>query len=437
MSKRSLGWRNGYRWLSVAIILGVAATGRAQTQASGSVLDENVFVRDTLREWYLWYTELPNLSPALYDSPEAYLDAVRFRPIDESFSFIISQAASNSYYSDSQFIGIGFSWMLTSDNQMRVSQVFPDSPASEAGLDRGDYLTAIGGVSVAELLANGGLDAALGPSEIGVTVELRWHAPSREETSAVVTKRPVTIPTVSQAEVVELDGLPVGYLHFRNFVNPSVPALQAAFADFKARGVTDLVLDLRYNGGGLIEVARYLGSLIGGARTNSQPFVELVHNDKNTFRNQTLRFSDEPETLDLPRLVVIATRASASSSELVINGLKPFIPVTVVGDRTYGKPVGQYGFDFADKVLYPVAFKNQNAAGVSDYFDGIPADCPASDNLDHPLGDRGESSFAEALYFLQHGQCSPASPAAARSLRQLEGTSQTRLSGWQRTVNAW
>jgi carboxyl-terminal processing protease len=425
------------RWLPVLIVLAVAETGWAQTQGPWSVLDENTYVRNVLREWYLWYTELPDLDPALYDSPQAYLDAVRFRPIDETFSYVTSAAASNSFYSDSQFIGIGFSMKQVGDSKLRVAQVFPDSPASEAGLARGDYLTAIGGIAVEELLANGGLDAALGPSEVGVTVELRWNPPFGDARSAVVTKRPVTIPTVSQMTVVDLDGLPVGYLHFRNFVEPSVPALQAAFAEFKARGVTDLVLDLRYNGGGLIEVARYLGSLIGGVRTNTQPFAELVHNDKNTARNQTFRFSDEPEALDLPRLVVISTKSSASASELVINGLRPFIPVTVVGDRTYGKPVGQYGFDFSDKVLFPVAFKNQNAAGVGDYYDGIPADCDASDNLDRPLADPAESSFAEALYFLGHGECSPGSRAAVRALRQPPAGGGLRMSGWQRTVNAW
>jgi C-terminal processing protease CtpA/Prc len=244
----------------------------------------------------------------------------------------------------------------------------------------------------------------------------------------------VTIPTVSQREIIDVDGLPVGYVHLRNFVEPSVEALNDAFAEFQARGVTAVVLDLRYNGGGLIDVARHLGSLIGGFRTNTQPFVELVHNDKNAHRNRTFRFDDPPESVDSPRLVVIATRASASSSELVIQGLKPFIPVTVVGDRTYGKPVGQYVFEFCDKVLVPVSFRNRNADGETDYFDGIPADCPAADNLDRSLGDPAESSLAEALYFLRRGECSPDSEEAALSLRE---PSILRGSGWQRLLNAY
>lgn len=299
---------------------------------------------------------------------------------------------------------------------------------------RGDYLIAIGGRPIEELVDPGAFDAAIGPSEIGVSVEIRWRSQFGEDRGGVLTKRPVTIPTVSQREVFDVDGLPVGYVHLRNFVEPSVAALDAAFAEFQARGVADIVLDLRYNGGGLIEVSRHLGSLIGGFRTNTQPFVELVHNDKNSFRNRTFRFDDPQGSLDAPRLVVIATRASASASELVIQGLKPFIPVTVVGDRTYGKPVGQYGFEFCGKILFPVSFRSRNAAGETDYFDGVPADCPASDNLDRALGDPAESSLAEALHFLRRGECSADSQAAALSLREAPVF---RATGWKSLLNAY
>lgn len=422
----------GNRWWVVALL--AAGAGRVEAQGTCSALEQNVFVRDTLREMYLWYRDLPDLDPALYSSPEAYLDAVRVRPQDESFSYITSAEESSSYYSESQYIGLGLSILWVRADRARFAQVFPDSPASEAGMRRGDYLVAVGGVSVEELVAAGTFDAALGPPEIGFSVDLRWRSPFGEERSGVLAKRPVTIPTVSQREIIDVDGLPVGYVHLRNFVEPSVEALNDAFAEFQARGVTAVVLDLRYNGGGLIDVARHLGSLIGGFRTNTQPFVELVHNDKNAHRNRTFRFDDPPESVDSPRLVVIATRASASSSELVIQGLKPFIPVTVVGDRTYGKPVGQYVFEFCDKVLVPVSFRNRNADGETDYFDGIPADCPAADNLDRSLGDPAESSLAEALYFLRRGECSPDSEEAALSLRE---PSILRGSGWQRLLNAY
>jgi hypothetical protein len=423
-------------FLVAVLSLGAAGQLSAQTQTQCSVLGQNTFVQNTMQEMYLWYAELPNLDPALYDSPESYVAALRYEPLDRGFSYVSSAAATTAYYSSSEFIGIGFSMKQVGERNIRVTQVFPDSPASEAGLFRGDYLTAVAGRSIEELLESGALNDALGPSEIGVTVELTWRTPDGETRSALVTKRPVTIPTVSQREIFDVDGLPVGYIHFRNFVEPSIPALDEAFAEFQARGVTDVVLDLRYNGGGLISVASHLGSLIGGARTNTQPFVELYHNDKNQHRNQTFRFSDLPRAIDLPRLVVIATRASASSSELVINGLKPFLPVTVVGDRTFGKPVGQYGFNFCDKVLFPVSFKNRNAAGEADYFDGLAVDCPAADNLDRPLGDPGEASLAEALYFLRRGRCSAESQSTLRALTA-EAPDRLHRDGWSQMLNAW
>jgi C-terminal processing protease CtpA/Prc len=271
-----------------------------------------------------------------------------------------------------------------------------------------------------------------------VSVELEWRTRRGEPRSAVVTKREVTIPTVSHTDVFDLDGLPVGYLHFRNFVTPSVDALNRAFVEFKERGVTDLILDLRYNGGGLVTVAQHLGGLIGGFRTNAKVFVEYVHNDKNPNLNRTIPFEDPEAALDLPRLVVITTRSSASASELIVNSLRPFMPVTLIGDRTFGKPVGQYRFEFCDKVFFPVAFKGVNALGEGDYFGGFPVDCPAADNLDRPQGNPEESSLEEALHFLRTGACSIRSAAlkTASAQRSFDSRHLTPTA-WRRLVNAW
>src|SRR3972149_11908918 len=159
-------------WLAVFL---AASAGRVEAQGPQgqcTVLDQNVFVRDTLRDIYLWYQELPDLDPALYPSPEAYLDAVRFRPQDESFSYITSAEASSSFYSASQYIGLGFSYQWIRETHARITQVFPESPASEAGMARGDYLVAIAGRPIEELYDPNAFGAALGPSEIGVSVEI-------------------------------------------------------------------------------------------------------------------------------------------------------------------------------------------------------------------------------------------------------------------------
>ncbi len=364
------------------------------------------FVRTTMQDIYLWYRELPDPDPAGFNSPEAYLDAVRFRPIDNSYSYITSQAASDAFFSDSQFIGVGVSYHQTSATELRVAQVFPGGPAAAAGLARSDYLLSIGGRAVPELLQTGEIAAAFGPDEVGVTVEIAWRTPGGAESQATLTKRLVTIPTVSAVATFNVRGSRVGYIFFRNFVTPSIEALNTAFDQLLADGVTDLILDLRYNGGGFVEVAQHLGGLIGGQGTEGQVFVDFKHNDKNTRFDSELRFEDKPNTLDLPRLVVITTGGSASASELIINGLRPFMTVTVVGARTFGKPVGQYSFDFCTKVLFPVSFVGENALGEADYFNGIPADCAAPDDLDHAIADPNEASLSEALFFLRTGRCS-------------------------------
>ncbi|HEY3119961.1 MAG TPA: S41 family peptidase, partial [Vicinamibacteria bacterium] len=432
------------KWSAVSrtLILAAAFLVPSWSFAQGdcSVPGQNLFVRNTLQNYYLWYQQLPDPNPALFDSPEAYLEAVRYRPIDTTFSFITSQAANDAFFSDSQFIGLGISTKLVGPAELRLADVFPDGPAAEAGLERGDQILAIDGVSLADIVARDQLGSAFGPSDIGFTVHLRFRHLSGAEAEADITKRVVTIPTVGLTRVYEVDGRKVGYVVFKNFVEPSVAALDAAFTQLGQEGATELILDLRYNGGGLLSVAQHLGSLIGGMRTNAQVFATLVYNDKNTGRNQVYRFDDPRAARDFSRAVVITTRGSASASETVINSLRPFIPVVTVGDTSYGKPVGQIGFNFCGKVLFPVAFSVRNSANQGDYFGGLPADCPAPDDLDHAFGDPQEGSLAEALHYLQAGACSAAA-AASRAKLQARLPRGVRAphteSGWQQLLGAY
>jgi C-terminal processing protease CtpA/Prc len=420
--------------------LGCGADTSGSSAGACSTPGEVQFVRTTLRDIYFWYQQLPDPDPVGFASPEAYLDAVRYKPIDTSYSYITNKAASDAFFSDSQFIGIGLATHQTSASTLRVTEVFPDSPASEAGLGRGDYLLSINGKGVPDLIRTGEINTIFGPSQIGVVVDLTWRRLLGGEASATLTKRAVTIPTVSRTQVYDQSrGTRVGYVVFRNFVRPSTGALDTAFTELSAAGAGELILDLRYNGGGLLSVAQHLSSLIGGTVTNGQVFVELFHNDKNASRNKTLAYDDPPSALSLSRLIVIATRATASASESVINGLRPFIPVTVVGNTTFGKPVGQYGYDFCDKTLFPVAFEVRNARGQGDYFNGIPADCAASDDLDHAIGDEGEASLAEALHYIRSGTCSATAASTAHALARREADLGRGLptDGWRQLVNAY
>jgi carboxyl-terminal processing protease len=414
--------------------LTAAAQGPAPPSNCSAVSSQNLWVRTQMTTYYYWYQQLPDVNPAGYNSPEAYLEAVRYRPIDNHYSFITSAASNDSYYNDSQTIAFGFVNQQTSTEVIPL-QVYPGSPASEAGLERGDRITQINGKSVAALAAAGGVNAAFGAAEVGVAADIVFIKPNGESRQARMVKRLITVPSVSLTRAFDVDGRRVGYLNFKAFVRPSEAALNEAFAALKAAGVNELVLDLRYNGGGLVSVAAQLASLIGGARTTGQVMFTQVHNNKLAPTwNETTRFTATQNALNLDRLVVITTRGSASASELVINALRPYIPVAVIGDTTYGKPVGQYGLTFCEKVLYPVAFTIRNANNEGDYFDGIAPTCAAADDPTHQLGDAEEASFAEALTFIRTGACSASTASAARALRVKPDA---RLTGWAAIVNIW
>jgi C-terminal peptidase prc len=425
------------RLLAALACLGLAAAPAAAQAPpqprSCDVVNQNLYVRDTLNDIYFWYRELPAVDATRFASPADYLDAVRYRPLDQTFSYIAARATTEAFFSSSQFIGFGISYSFESPGALRLSDVMRGSPAQEANLSRGDRIVEVNGRSVESLRNSGQLETALGPAEEGVTVELVVTR-GGDRFRARMTKRVVTIPTVSLAQVYEAGGRRVGYIVFRNFVEPSYAALDAAFDELRAQNVTELVLDMRYNGGGLVGVAQHLASLIGGARTEGQVFAEYFHNDRQTSLNRSMRFEARPNALPLERLVVITTRASASASELVINALTPFMPVHVIGDRTYGKPVGQYAISFCDKTLAPVSFTLRNANGEGDYFAGIAPTCATADDLGHQIGDPQEASLREALGFIATGRCSAAAAATSKT-RSTSPTPRPSV-GWQSIVNA-
>jgi carboxyl-terminal processing protease len=430
--------------LLVAVLIAAACGGANSTSPDApsdcSIANENKFVRDQLRSVYFWYRELPDPAPASFASPEAYLEAVRYKPIDTTYSYVAVKAVSQAFFADSQFVGLGFRTTLVASDDLRASDVYAGSPAAEAGIDRGARFLLINGRSVAQIVAAGDLGTVFGPNEAGAAVQIRFADRAGLEHDVRVVKRAVTIPPVAVVQTYRVAGRTIGYVLFEDFVTPATDALTTAFASLKAQGAEDLVLDLRYNGGGFVTVAQHLASLIGGARTSGQPFVRFVHNDKQSALDNTLSFSSPAQALGLTRLVVIATRSSASASELVINGLRPFMSVTVVGDRTYGKPVGQYGYDFCDRTLFPVAFATRNARNEGDYFDGIAADCAAPDDLGHALGDASEGSLAVALQFLQTGRCSAAAgvDARAQSLRRPPiGLQPHQQDGWRSLIGSY
>jgi C-terminal processing protease CtpA/Prc len=197
---------------------------------------------------------------------------------------------------------------------------------------------------------------------------------------------------------------------FTTFVRPGEDELRAAFTRFRDAGVTQLVIDLRYNGGGLLSTAAVLGSLIDqdGA---GEPLILETYNDRHQEMNRRRLMFTEPEAVNVPRVVFLATGRTASASEQVINGLAPYLDVKVVGSRTLGKPVGADSWTHCDYAIAPITFHSLNAAGQGDYFNGIEPLCEVPDDLLHELGDPNEAQLRAALRVLYDEPCLEAADA--------------------------
>lgn len=397
-----------WRKLSLVVALAVLTACSAledddsQGPADCGVPSQKQFVLDAMRDVYFWNTLLPaTVTLADFASPEdllAYL--VSFQPLD-LYSFISSADADAQFFGAGQYLGFGFSYRFVAADEMRLTQVFASSPAAQAGFARGQRIVSLNGRSIAEIEAAEGIDAVLDLS----TVEFFLRNPDASEFMVSVTKDVVTIDPLPQWRVIDTPGGPVGYVEFAAFISTANPVFDTIFASFGQSGVTDLILDMRYNGGGLISTTELLGDFLGGSVATGQVFSRTLFNSNNASANRTELFQELFNSLNLSRLVVISTESTASASELITNSMEPHVEVTLVGGTTFGKPVGQVGIEFCSKILRATAFETVNSLGQGGYFDGLPADCAAADDLDIPVGDDMDPNVISALGYLANGSC--------------------------------
>ncbi len=376
-------------------------------------------VLDAMRDVYFWYTALPaNVDLSQFATPEDLLAfLISFSPIDPStnqpidrFSFINSAEADSQFFGEGKFEGFGFSSRFEAADDLRFTRVFSGSPAAQAGFARGQRILELGGRTIAEIEANEGVGVVFGQTPL----EFRIRRLDGTEFTRTVLHDIVTIDPLPQWRVIPMDGTPgVGYVEFATFISTADPVFDTIFDDFIAAGVSDVIIDMRYNGGGLVSTAELLGDYFGGLIADNLVFSKTLFNDKNTDSNRTEFFQRLVNSINLSRLVVIATSGTASASELVINSMEPYAEVTIVGDTTFGKPVGQVGILFCDKILRATAFETVNALDQGDYFNGLPVDCPAADDLTEIVGVATDPSLVSALAYLETGAC----PAAAGMLK--------------------
>lgn len=452
----------------VALALLVAALAGCPGGSSGGADCSERAVRQDVHElaaaWYLFADQVdftafdpadPTLTPAAFLA--AIVESAGGPDAGRGYSYLTTKGATQQFYDEGTSLGFGMGLYREGTDRLLLSQVFGEamapgaplrSPAAQAGFTRGDELLAIAPTQaalgdpasqVADLLARDALSAAFSSSVPGTT---RWFrvAPrgggatvDRQATTAVYSLDPV--PPV--AVLTSPGGRKVGYVVLRTFINPATPLLRDAFALFKAQDppVTDLVVDLRYDGGGLLGVAKTFLDLMEAGRAGAVAYG-LRHNAARAAHyDVTVNVAAEANAIAPARVAVITGPDTASASELLPFALAPWkgADVAVVGSRSLGKPSGQYLFERPDcpTVYVLLAFQLANAAGRAEYWDGLPdaawagSSCAAADDLTRPLGDPEEASIEAALAFVDGGQaaCTPIPPftAPGRRARALAG----------------
>lgn len=376
------------------------------------------FVFDAMQDVYFWNLSLPaSVDLNAHTSPEDLLAFLRtFSPINAStglpidrFSFINTAAADSAFFGEGQFEGFGFSWRYEAADDVRFTRVFFDSPANAAGFARGHRIIALAGRTIADIDANEGVSAMFGMDPLEFTIRRLDNS----EYTVTVTKDVVTINPLPQWRVIDTATGSVGYMELATFISTADPVFDTLFNDFRNAAITDLIIDLRYNGGGLVSTTELLGDYLGGDVSDGLVFSRTLYNDNNSSFNSTQRFSQRINSINLSRLVIIGSGSTASASELVTNSMEPHVDVTIVGATTFGKPVGQVGIQFCEKILRPTSFETVNSLDEGGYFDGLPVDCPAVDDLAIEVGVDSDPNVVAALSYFANGAC----PAAMQQIK--------------------
>jgi len=357
-------------------------------------------------EWYFWYKNMPQVTVGDYKDAYELLEAMRYKPVDR-WSFVTDYASFTSYY-EGRFAGHGIRIGLDDQNKARIAMIYRNSPLYPQQVRRGWVVKSVNGVDVGALLAAGNFEAyntVMGPRQIGVTNTFVFTKPDGTDVQISSTKAEFQVNSVLDYDTLNLTSGKTGYLAFEAFIEPSPAELRQAFAFFLQEGVQDLILDLRYNSGGMLTVADTLASYIAGNDNAGSIFIRSVHNDKKTAENRSDLLLTTGYSLDARKMVVLTTRETASASENIINGLIPYTGVKTIGDTTGGKPVGMYAFSDLKKVFVfaPITFQLVNADGNGDYFNGIIPHQYVPDDITRDFGDRQELMLKAAITYLETG----------------------------------
>ena len=392
---------------------------------------EKSWVRAHLNDVYLWYDEIVDVVPTSYSTTDQYFDALLVKSKDR-FSFTSPQVEIDQYFRSGTSVGYGATYVTVGD-RLRVSYTQPGSPAALQNLTRGVEIIAINGVLRSQMHLDARI-AALYPTTVG-TVNQFTVKDVGATTTRVITLSAVNIvkaPILSPTIITTSDNKKVGYFAFTDHIVSAENLLIATLTDFKQNGIDDLVLDVRYNGGGLLYIADEVASMIAGTAAENRIFEQATFNRKHPEKTSdpfyTLRFfpvnigSLVFPQLNLPRVFVLTGPGTCSASESIINGLSPFVQVITIGGTTCGKPYGMIQKNNCGTAYFAIEFSGVNDGGFGDYANGIAPTCAASDDLEHALGDANETLLAAALAYRTAGSC-PVVSASNPHANKLESQS--------------
>lgn len=368
---------------------------------------------ELMKDVYLWYKTMPTVKLSDYENPEELMDALRYKQIDR-WSFVADYESFMASMEGS-FVGHGIRMGLDNMDNVRVVSLYEGSDLWPKGVRRGWIVKEINGTSIAPIFLSGNNTAynnLMGPGTAGTTNTFKFINPDGQEVIYTSVKSSFTINSVTATRILDLPNGKTGYLCFETFIDPSEQELNEAFADFKANNITDLIIDLRYNTGGYMDIAQQLASFVLTWEDTTKVAYKLEYNELvGPLWNESFNFIRTESPLGLDRVVFITTRSSASASEVVINSLKPYVDVTVVGDTTHGKPAGMniWGYPFPsesepepdyDYVFAPITFEYLNAMDEGRFYEGILPDVKAADDITHDFGDPEEASLKAAISVL-------------------------------------
>ncbi len=384
---------------------------------------------------YFWNSNMPTVKVSDYPGPKELLTAVRYKPIDV-YSFVMTWDEFNGYMTGSVQGMHGITLSLDTADVVRVVNLYKNSDLWPKGVRRGWIVKKVNGTALAPIFITARetrdwsvYDNLMGPGTIGLTNTFLFQKPDGTEVTYSSTKSSFTVNAVPAYNVLDLPSGKTGYLCFDAFIDPAEDELNEAFAFFKASNVTDLIIDLRYNSGGDLDRAQQLASLVMGAADTTKICYKLKYNNTvSSDWNQTYKFAKTASPVGVDRVVFITTRETASASEVVISALIPYIPVSLVGDTTYGKPVGMnvFGFPFATSgrpepdykyAFGPITFEFVNSSGWGGFYDGIAPDVLANDDITRDFGDPEELSIKAAIAILEGTKAASAVPFRRNIIR--------------------